>query len=103
MYSEFSSMQSKSIKRSNNGSRSVESLQFRVRWPYGSIAYYLDNVVLKYLKRQYGIIEVLFPAIGKDIVKIDYKPELIGRDEIVSILEGHQLVVEAFQADTFAS
>lgn len=100
MYDEISSIPSKAIKISGNGSRSVESLQFRLRWPYGSISYYLDNVVLKYLKRQYGIIEVLFPAINKDVVKIDYRPELIGQSEIVAILEGHQLVIEAFQTDS---
>ncbi len=79
---------------SDGQQRSVESIQFRVHWPYGNINHYLESMVQKYLRKQRGVIATFFPGIGKDRFKIDYDPALISAKELATILECFQLQVE---------
>ena len=65
----------------------VENLKYKIRWPDGHINHYLQTVIHKRLRKQPGILSVLFSNINEDILRIDYDPEIISNLEIILILK----------------
>ena len=71
--------------------KTVENLKYKIRWPEGHVNRYLQTLIHKRLRKQPGILSVLFSNMNEDILRIDYDPELINSLEIMLILDYFKL------------
>lgn len=67
--------------------KTVENLKYKIRWPEGHVNRYLQTMIHKRLRKQPGILNVLFSSMSEDILRIDYDPEMINNLEIILILD----------------
>ena len=71
----------------------VENLKFNIVWPEGHINSYLQTAVQKKLRKEPGILNVIFTNMNEDKLRIDYDPNIISNFEIIQILNFFKLEI----------
>lgn len=75
----------------------VANLKYKISWPEGHINRYLQTAVQKKLRREPGILNVIFTSMNEDKLRIDYDPNIISNFEIIQILNYFKLELGYFE------